>query len=215
MRCFSFLLIILVSFPFVTSAQQIADKGQSDRMIQQICMAAGELNSLQCDFRQIKQLPLLKTSMVSTGKMYYKEGRFLRWEYVAPYSYTFILNEDKAIVKSNGKTDVISVRSSKLFQQIARIMMNSITGKCLSDEGDFNVAMFVADEQWIAKLVPKQEELAQFFEQIQLFIDSKRQMVTIVELIEKGGDVTQIKLQNIVENAIIDDKMFSATTDRK
>ena len=204
-----------MSFPFGISAQQIVGENQKGRMIQQICTAAGKLNSLQCDFRQIKQLPLLKTSMVSTGKMYYKEGRFLRWEYVSPYSYTFILNEDKAIVKSNGKTDVISVRSSKLFQQIARIMMNSITGKCLSDVGDFNVTMSVTDEQWIAELFPKQEELAQFFDRIQLFIDPKRQMVTIVELFEKGGDVTQIKLQNIVENATIDDKMFSATTDGK
>ena len=178
-------------------------------MIEEVCAAAGEITSLQCDFRQVKQLSLLKTAMVSQGKMYYKGGKLLRWEYVSPYTYTFILNGDKVQLKSMGKTDVVSLKSSKLFQQIARIMMHSITGKSLSDSEVFSVAMYTVDGKWMARLTPKQKELAQFFSLVQLYIDPKIQMVTTVELIEKGGDVTEITLNGVEKNVAIPDAVFT------
>ena len=207
MKCFFLVLIVLM--PLYVSAQQAVGASESKKMIEEVCAAAGGITSLQCDFRQVKQLSLLKTAMVSQGKMYYRGGRLLRWEYVSPYTYTFILNDDKAMLKSMGKTDVVSVKSSKLFQQIARIMMHSITGKCLSDSELFSVAMYTVNGKWMARLAPKQKELAQFFSFVQLYIDPKMQMVTTVELIEKGGDVTEITLNGVKKNVGIPDAVFT------
>ena len=204
-----FFLVLVVLIPLYASAQQAVGAGESKKMIEEVCAAAGEITSLQCDFRQVKQLSLLKTAMVSQGKMYYKGGKLFRWEYVSPYTYTFILNGDKVQLKSMGKTDVVSLKSSKLFQQIARIMMHSITGKSLSDSEVFSVAMYTVDGKWMARLTPKQKELAQFFSLVQLYIDPKIQMVTTVELIEKGGDVTEITLNGVEKNVAIPDAVFT------
>lgn len=208
MKFFYAILFILSSLS--AFAQQAVSKSESKRMIEEVSAAAENMSALQCDFKQTKQLSLLKTAMSSQGKMYYKGGKLLRWEYVSPYTYVFILNNDKVMLKSKGKTDVISVKSSKLFQQIARIMMSSITGKCLSNAEDFNVTMYhMSGGKWMARLIPRQKELAQFFSRIQLYIDPKIQMVTTVELIEKGGDITQITLNNVEKNVTIANEIFA------
>ncbi len=199
--------LLLISI--CASAQQAVSDAESKRMIAQIGEAASKVAAMQCDFRQVKQMSLLKTEMVSTGKMHYKGGKLLRWEYVSPYSYIFILNDDKVIMKTDEKTDVVSVKSSKLFRQIARVMMNSITGKCLSDAEDFSVSMYKAEGKWMARLVPKQKDMAQFFSQVHLYFDPKLEMVTVVEMIEKGGDVTRITMDNVKKNVTIQDDMFT------
>jgi outer membrane lipoprotein carrier protein len=178
-------------------------------MIAQVCEAAGKITSLQCDFVQEKHLSLLKTSMTSKGKMYYKGGRLLRWEYTSPYTYTFVINGEKVMMKSQQKTNVVDVKSSKMFQQIARIMMNSVTGRCLSDNKDFAVTMFTDNGKWMASLKPQQKEMAQMFSAIRLYVDPTSQMVTSVELVEKSGDTTVITMKNIEKNKGINDSVFS------
>lgn len=203
-------LTLLFLLPFLAaSAQQAVGEEESQKMVEQVCLAASRLQSLECDFHQVKQLSLLKTAMKSDGKMYYKGGKLLRWEYLTPYTYTFVLNNDQVMLKSSQKTDVIDVRSSKAFQQIARIMMNSITGRCLADAKEFKVTMYLENQAWIARLVPQQKELKQMFHQILLYIDPKSQMVTAVELLEKSGDTTRIEMKNVRKNVAIDNAVFA------
>lgn len=201
-------LITAIWSVLTAAAQKPAGAGESKKMIEQVCAAAGKMQTLQCDFRQEKRLSLLETNMVSTGRMYYKGGKALKWEYVSPYAYTFLLNGDKVMLGSQGKTDVIQVNSSKTFKQIARIMMHSITGKCLSDTEDFHVTMLVEGKEWVAELIPRQKELAQLFARIRLHIDPKSQTATEVELTEKSGDLTRITMTNIKKNTPLDDALF-------
>ena len=204
-----FIFCLLACMSVGVYAQQPADAAESRKMVAEVCAAAAEMTSLQCDFVQVKQLSLLQTALTSKGKMYYKGGDRLRWEYTSPYVYTFVLNGDRVILKSSEKTDVLSVRSSKMFQQIARIMLNSVTGRCLADGGDFRVTMYKGGKEWEARLVPQQKELAALFSEVCLHIDPKLRMVTVVELKERSGDTTRIKMKNVRKNETIDNAVFS------
>lgn len=202
-------LLLPVLLPLCAAAQRVADALESEEMVAQVCEAAGELASLQCAFRQVKHLSLLETELVSEGRMYYKGGRQLRWEYTSPYSYTFVLNGDKVMLKSPGTTDVIDVRSSRMFSEIARIMMNSVTGRCLTDTESFGTEMRVAGSEWIAVLVPRRKEMAQMFSCVRLHIDPAQRMVTKVEMVESGGDTTEITMKDIRKNEPVDDAVFA------
>lgn len=204
-----FIFCLLACMSVGVYAQQPADAAESRKMVAEVCAAAAEMTSLQCDFVQVKQLSLLQTVLTSEGKMYYKGGDRLRWEYTSPYVYTFVLNGDRVMLKSSEKTDVVSVRSSKMFQQIARIMLNSVTGRCLADGGDFRVTMYKGGKEWEARLVPQQKELAALFSEVCLHIDPKLRMVTVVELKERSGDTTRIEMRNVRKNETIDDAVFS------
>ena len=105
------------------------------------------------------------------------------------------------MVRSGERTDVIETSGNRMFREIARIMMNSLTGKCLSDTSDFEVRISTDAGRWIAELTPRRREMEQFFSRVRLHFDPDRQLVTRVEMIEKNGDRTVIDLKNLKTDA--------------
>lgn len=187
------------------SAQQKVNEAQ---VRQQIGAVASRMKSMQCDFVQTKHLRMLNEKMVSRGKMYYQQGNRLRWEYTSPYAYTFVINGSKVLIRKNKRSDVINVNQSKMFKEIARIMMNSVVGNCLNDKRDFKVALIGSSSEYIATLYPQQKQMKMLFQKIILHFHKTRSVVTRVELIEKKGDRTIIELKNIKTNAAINTKVF-------
>lgn len=184
--------------------------GQDEIIVRKkISQATSAIKTMQCDFVQTKHLRLLKDDMVSIGKMYYQQSNHLRWEYTTPYSYTFIINNDKVLIKSKQRNDVIDVKQNKLFKEIARIMMNSVVGNCLNDEKSFRSTISVGSDEWIATLLPLRKDIKQMFHKIVLNINPKLAIVTKMELMEKNGDMTVIDLKNVRINETINNNMFS------
>ena len=83
-------LMVLLSVAMLNS---MAQSFNEQRAIKEISSAASSLKTLQCDFVQTKSLKMLGDKMVSKGKMYCSQPNQLRWEYISPYSYIFVLNK--------------------------------------------------------------------------------------------------------------------------
>jgi outer membrane lipoprotein carrier protein len=178
-------------------------------MRQQIQQVARTMKTMQCDFVQTKQLKLLNDQLVSKGRMYYQQSNKLRWEYVSPYTYTFILNDSQVLLKNSQRNDVIDVNQNRLFKEIARLMMNSVVGSSLTDDKDFHVALKAEGGEWVATLQPKSRDMRQLFQLIRLHFDKTRKVVTRVELVEKKGDTTTIDLKNVRTNEPIPAETFA------
>lgn len=192
----------MVSFPLAAQRQA----GNAEEMIEEICDAASGIRSMQCKFRQTKNLSLLATEMVSTGRMYYKEG-MLRWEYLSPYRYIFIINGERVLLDSPSGSNVIDTKTNKMFGSIANIMMNSLTGN-ITDTEEFDTLILEEKEGWIAELIPVKKEMQQFFTKVRLHINPVEKSVEKVELLEKGGDTTLIEMTEIEKNVSVDDSVF-------
>ena len=188
----------------------LSSREQSEAQIRQaITQAASGMKTMQCDFTQTKHLKMLNDKMTSKGRMYYQQTNRLRWEYTSPYSYTFILNDDKVLLKNKQRNDVIDVNKNKLFREIARIMMNSVVGTSLTDDKSFKSTIATNGNEWIASLLPQRKDLKQLFQKIILHFSKKNAMVKQVELIERNGDKTVIELNNIRTNEKISADMFT------
>ncbi len=187
----------------------LAQKQTDAQVIQQINAVASKMKTMQCDFVQTKHMKMLNDNMVSRGKMYYQQSDKLRWEYTSPYTYTFVLNGSKVMLNKGKRSDVINVNQSKFFKEIARIMMNSVVGKCLTDTKDFKTTIATTGTEWVATLVPQRKEMKQMFQKIVLHFNKSRMMVSSVELVEKKGDTTVIQLNNVKTNSPINAKVFS------
>lgn len=185
-----------------------AQKIDEAKVKQQINAVASKMKTMQCDFVQTKYLKMLNDKMVSRGKMYYQQSNKLRWEYTSPYTYTFVLNGSKVLISKGKRSDVINVNQSKFFKEIARIMMNSVVGKCLTDSKDFKVSLTGASAEYVATLYPQQKQMKQMFQKIILYFNKQKSTVSKVELIEKKGDRTIIELKNVKSNAPINAKVF-------
>lgn len=204
------LFILITIIPVLSWCQELklADDKLKGEMIEKISQATALMNTMQCDFEQTKYLSFLDDKMVSTGKMYYKQDSLLRWEYQNPYAYIFILNGTNVVMESAQKKDIVDIKNNRLFQEISKIMMNSVTGKNLTNNKDFKVSLFTQGDKWLAKLIPQKKEMKQMFSTITLYFDPAKHIVYKVELLEKTGDVSHIELKNIRLNVSIDEKVF-------
>lgn len=202
-----FIIIVLsLSFFVLQSYSQNMSEEQIKTKINQV---AAQLKTMQCEFVQTKHLKMLNDKMISKGKMYYQQSDKLRWEYITPYKYSFIINGSKVLIKNDNRNDVIDVNQNKLFKEIARIMMNSVVGKSLSDKKDFISTITSTNMEWIALLKPVRKDLKQMFSEIQLHFNQKASMVSKVILVEKNGDKTIIELKDIKTNVPISANIFT------
>lgn len=201
---------LVTLLPGPTRGQTAASLPGEAEILAAIDRSASLLRSLEGEFVQTKELSLLQEQLVSQGVIYYRQaGGQLRWEYRTPYRYTFVLNGERVMMRSGERTDVIDTFDNRVFREIARIMMNSLTGRCLTATSDFDVRIEAGAERWIAELTPRRREMAQFFTKVRLHFDPTRQLVIRVELIERNGDRTTIDLKNLKTNTAIDEAVFA------
>lgn len=198
-------IILMCLTPVLAMAQNEGEQ----KIIQKISKAAQSMTSMQCDFVQTKHMKLLNDYMVSYGKMYYQQSSKLRWEYTSPYTYTFILNDSKVLLKKGNRNDVIDVNQNKMFKEIARMMMNSVVGKCLTDKKDFKISVAETPEQYVATLLPQKKDMKQMFSKVILYVNKRQLSIAKVEMQEKKGDNTVIELKNIQLNKNINASVFA------
>lgn len=200
--------ITLLSLFTLHSSICMSQTADETKITQQISKAAASMKSMQCDFTQTKHMKMLNHDMVSKGKMHYQQTNMLRWEYTSPYTYTFILNDKKVMLKKGNRQDVIDVNRNKIFSEIARLMMNTVIGKCL-DGKDFKTSIAKANNSYIATLFPTKKDMRQMFQKIVIHFNASTCMVNKVTMHEKNGDSTDIILYNIVTNKTIPVKTFT------
>ena len=189
-----YLLFALYCFLFTALAAQ----GLSEqKMIQKMTSAAEEIKTIQCNFTQTKHSKMLKGEQVSQGKMFCQQPDKLRWEYTSPRSSALILDGTKAqLVKGN--TDNAS--RNKFVGEMARMIMNSVAGKCLTDSKAFQVSAKEMPTEYVATLLPLKKEMKRLYAKLVLHFDIKQSTVTEIELHEKNGDRTIIELHDIQIN---------------
>lgn len=199
------LALLCASLSALGAVYKPLTEAQAAEAIQKIDASCAGIKSLRADFKQVKDIAILNEKMVSTGKMWFADG-MLRWEYVSPYTYLFILNKEKVLLQSSQTSSKMDVNSNRLFKSIARIIMNSITGQGLSGSGDFKVKMFLDGGCYVAELEPLKKEMKQMFKTVRLHFD-KDLKVSEVDLVDNSGE-TVISILNAEYNKTVDAKVF-------
>lgn len=108
----------------------------------------------------------------------------------------------------NGKKNVIDIKSNRFFQEIAKIMMNSINGNGLKDIKSFKINYYWGNVRWEIHLIPLQKEMKKMFSNIRMTLNTKDYTVDKVEMDEQNGDTTTILLKNKKFNGKIENKKF-------
>lgn len=181
---------------------------QQQQVISSINTAASGLETMECTFLQTKHLSLLSDRMVSEGRMYYVRPGKLRWEYTTPYRYLFIFSGSTVYVGNESRADVIDTNTNKVFKEVARIMMNTVTGRALAGTTDFTIAVEDAGDHWKITLTPRKRELKQLFSKIEMSFNKDSLIISSLNIIEKNRDKTTIEFTHIATNEAIDADMF-------
>ena len=201
--------ILLGILMFCFFSMSAMTEQQKQDVITKLNQTSASIQTMSANFSQTKYLSMLSDKMVSDGKIYYSKSDKLRWEYTSPYQYLFIFNGTKVYVGNNSKQNIIDTNTNKVFKEIARIMMNTVTGTALSNNGDFETALSEDNNQWIVTLTPKKKELKSMFTKVVLYFNKKSNIVSEINIFEKNGDRTNIKFSGIQTNKSIDATLFN------
>lgn len=170
--------------------------------------AAQKIQTIKSDFLQEKNLSMLSDKIVSKGKFWFKKNDQVRMEYLQPFNYLMIMNQNAVYIKDGQKENKMSTRSNKLFQQINRITVDCIQGTAL-DNRDFSIAVFESAQGYLIEMTPVTRTLKEFFKNINININKKDYAVTKIDLVEPGGDNTAISFINRELNTNIPDILFA------
>lgn len=189
-------------------AAELTD-ARKQEVIARINSAVSRLHTMSCSFVQTKHLSLLSDKMVSEGRMYYSQPDRLRWEYTSPYKYLFIFNGNKVYVGNDSRKDVIDTNTNKIFKEVARIMMSTVTGTALSNAADFDTEAAEEKGSWVVTLVPRKKEMRRMFAKITMTFSKSASMISELSIYEKNGDRTDIKFKDVLSDAKVDESLFS------
>ena len=174
----------------------------------QFAAESAKVTSIACDFSQEKKLTALTEKITSTGKFWFKRSNKLRLEYTRPFVYLIVMNGDKMLVRDNQKESHINVKSSKLFQQVNRIMMGCVQGNIL-DSKDFTTRVFENGATFLLEMAPVSKTLREFFQTIVLTVDKKDYSAKSIVMNEPMGDITSILFEHKKLNEPIPDAVFT------
>ncbi len=202
--------VLLLSSCLGLGAQQLQSvpARQQAQMFQTINAAASKITSITSSFTQVKTISFLNDKVRSMGNLYFTNQQQLRWEYISPYQYTFIINGEKVHIKNGKRSQTIDVKSSQMFKSIARMMMNSITGRNLMDNRDFTSQLYLRGREWVAIMTPRRSQIKKMFKSVTLYFNEQHSMVSRVVMTEPSGDTTVITLSNVKINATIPEQIF-------
>ena len=204
----SFMMLVAFFSVLSMTGQTKLTKEQEKDVLEKMDQSSNALRSLQCDFQQSKKMKILNKEMLSKGVLYFKKPDKIRWQYTAPYDYTFIMNGDRVQIKSAKSTKNIDIQGNKIFRQVSSIILNTVTGGGLKNSADFDVELFKQNNIIFAKMLPKKKEVKQVYSAIEVYFNPSLTMVETIKMIEKSGESTVVKLVSPKLNTTIDESVF-------
>ena len=175
----------------------LAAQGLSEqKIIEKMASAAEKIKTVECNFTQTKQSKMLSKPQMSEGKMFCQQPDKLRWEYTSPRASTLVLEGTEARLLKGNEQEA----RNKFIGEMARMIMNCVAGKNLTDNKTFQVSAKEMPTEYVATLVPQRKDMKRLYTKLVLHYDLKQETVTEIERHEKNGDRTLIELHDISIN---------------
>ena len=203
--------LLAVALPAQTLSEQ--------DIIKKMASAAEKTRTVRADFTQTRYSKMLKNAQTSQGKLFCELPDKLRWEASpqaspqdpppSPPRPLPNLPEGRlpaAKLSPSGemegglgeRQEGVSGKIEGVGGKIARMIMSCVSGKCLTDSKAFQVsARCIRPGEYVAELLPLKKEMKRMYAKLVLHFDVKEETVNEVELYEKNGDRTVIKLHDI------------------
>ncbi len=175
---------------------------------QKFALASQQLQSVESDFVQVKNLRLLKDKMTSHGKFYYKKSNKVRIEYTKPFTYLMVLNGNAMMVKDEQKKSNFNTRSNKMMQSINNIMMDCMSGNVYNNK-EFLTAVSENQKEYLLTMTPASSLMKKMFSKIEVYLSKTDYNVLRLNMVENEGDNSLMTFSNRILNKTIDENLFS------
>ncbi|WP_262247616.1 LolA family protein [Parapedobacter soli] len=181
---------------------------QSAALKAKIIATTQNLQSLQSDFTQTKQLSYLENSVQSTGKFYFKAPEKIRWEYTSPASYVVIFDGQTMYTIADGRTKTTTLTANRRMKGLDGLLAGSLQGGDMLDESLFNISYYGDKVDFVAVLTPRDKGLSKYIQQAELVFNGTNLLLSQVTLKDPSGDTTLLTFTNQQQDLSIPDTTF-------
>jgi outer membrane lipoprotein-sorting protein len=202
-----FLLLLLIPLTFFPQEIIKVTVKDTSKLIEQINLASAKTNTITADFSQVKEMSFLEEKATSSGKFFFEKEKKLRWEYIQPFSYAIILNNDRIRIIDEGKSKDFEAGSNRIFLEISNIMTGMVNGTLLNSP-QFKTTWFETPAYYQAVLIPVGTDLKDYLSKIDLKLNKQDFTVDELKMYEKSGDYTLITFRNKKLNENIPAEIF-------
>ena len=134
------------------------------------------LNYIECNYKQEKELSMLNEPLISTGIFKYEKEANISWEQHTPFKETFLIN---------GKSD------NKFDKYINQFIVSILTGNILNNN-KLEVIYSEDEKSYIIVMTPKKGEIKKKLKEIILTFHKEIVTLSQLDIISQNGDVSRI-----------------------
>ena len=134
------------------------------------------LNYIECNYKQEKEISMLNEPLISIGIFKYEKEGDISWEQHMPFKETFLIN---------GKSD------NTFDKHIKQFVMSILTGDILNDT-KLAVSYSEDEQSYIVVITPKNDAMKKKLEEIILTFHKEIVTLSQLDIISQNGDVSRI-----------------------
>jgi outer membrane lipoprotein-sorting protein len=172
----------------------------------QIKKGSRDINSVEADFVQKKNMEILARPLVSKGKLYFQVPGSIRWEYKIPVQ-SILLMHGTAMKRYIRRGDKI-VQESTTGLQSMQVVMGEII-QWMKGDFDKNPGFTPQLKQGrTIVLMPKDKSLADIIQRIELKLGAEPGIIRSVVIYESKKSYTVLEFSNVKLNMQLPDSLF-------
>lgn len=167
---------------------------QTDELLTRIAAQLDKHAVVHAEFSQSKQMSGLKRPLQTSGQLVFARQYGVLWQIEQPYKISYILSEDKVVeIAADGSRKERLARDLPGLAQVGRVFRAMLGANTAALREYFDIQAKGDASNWSLTLTPRQAQMAQFIEQMDI---AGGTFVGAIRIQEKGGDATQIKFRN-------------------
>ncbi len=212
-----FLILFTVSPAFAQISEKSKESDADDKtallshILNQMEQAGKNLTDFKADFWQVKVFTQFDDKAESSGKVTYKKGGKILWEFEKPSSDKLTINKGIAWLYSPKMKQVQKVNLKDKAQTESLLLGFGSTTAEIRDS--YEVNLIGADkvnqkDVYILELIPKHKDISAYFSKITLWIDKDLWLPIKTQLLENNEDTTTIEFHSIQLNTHVADSVF-------
>jgi outer membrane lipoprotein carrier protein len=176
-----------------------------DALLAQLDASSKGLTTLRGEFTQRTRVKLFKQELKSTGRLYFRRPRQIRWEYLSPDPSTLVLDGERATLSSPGaEPQVFDLEHDATMRPIFEQLLFWLQPGSLAQARDqYDLAVSGSAEQPTLELTPKSGAMARAFRRVELRLDGKSGLLRGILLVERNGDEKEIAFTRLERNVAL------------
>jgi len=148
------------------------------------------VNTIESRFTTSKYLSIADKPLASNGHFYFQRPDKLYWEYETPYSYGFVISQNKVFSwqEKNGKKEVKDITKQPAAKEMAAQLYVFVSMDMNKISKIYNIEYFEGG----ITLLPKNQSKKQMIRDIKIYFAKDIAAVREVVISERSGDSTVI-----------------------